>query len=128
MNAGFMTNYFEVCRGVRQGCALSSVLFVQAVEVLALKLLKKLLRRGIELPNGQNAKISQVADGTNLLILENTTSLRNAMNNVNSFGVLSDLQFNKKKTKSLSFGTASKNKIGPLKFQCPKDSIQFLGT
>ena len=62
------------------------------------------------------------------MILEDTTSLRNAMNIVNSFGVLSGLQLNKKKTKALWIGASSKNKIEPLKFQCPKEPIKFLGT
>jgi len=97
MNVGFMTNYFKVSRGVRQVCPLSPLLFVLAVEMLALKIRQNQLCRGIELPSGQNAKISQFADDTTL-ILEDTTSLRNAMNIVNSFGVLSGLQLNKKKT------------------------------
>ena len=61
------------------------------------------------------------------LILEDTTSLRNAMNIVNSFGVLSGLQLNKK-TKALWIGASSKNKIEPLKVQCPKEPIKFLET
>ena len=127
MNAGFMTKYLKVSRGVRQGCPLSPLLFVLAVEMLALKIRQDQLCRGIELPNGQNAKISQCADDTTL-ILEDTTSLRNAMNIVNLFGVLSGLQLNKKKTKALWIAASSKNKIEPLKFQSPKDPIQFLGS
>ena len=50
------------------------------------------------------------------------------MNIVNSFGVLSGLQLNKKKTRALWIGASSKIKIEPLKFQCPKDPIKFLGT
>ena len=97
MNAGFMTNYFKVSRGVRQGCPLSPLLFVLAVEIVALKIRQNQFYQGIELPNGQYAKISQFADDTTL-ILEDTTSLRNAMNIVNSFGVLSGLQLNKNKS------------------------------
>ena len=127
MNAGFRTSCFKVSRGVRQGCPLSPLLFVLAVEMLALKIRQDQLYWGIELPEGQNAKISQFADDTTL-ILEDITSLRNGMNIVNSFGVLSGLQLNKKKTKALWIGASSKNKIEPLKFQCPKAPIKFLGT
>ena len=38
------------------------------------------------------------------------------------------MQLNKKKTKALWIGASSKNKMEPLKFQCPKDSIKLLGT
>lgn len=127
MYSGFMTNYFKVSRGVRQGCPLSPILFVLAVEMLALKIRQDQLCRGIELPSGQTTKISQFTDDTTL-ILEDTTPLRNAMNIVTSFGALSGLQLNKKKTKALWIGTSSKNKMEPLKFQCPKDPIKFLGT
>ena len=88
-----MTNYFKVSRGVRQGFPLSPLLFVLAVDLLALKIRQDQLCRGIELPSGQTAKISQFADDTTL-ILEDTTSLRSAMNIVTLFGVLSVLQFN----------------------------------
>ena len=110
INAGFMTNYLKVSQGIRQGCPLSPLLFVLAVEMLALKIRQDQLCRGI----------SQFADDTTL-ILEDTTSLRNAMNIVSSFGVLSGLQLNKKKTKALWIGASSKNKIEPLKFHCPKE-------
>ena len=87
-------------RGVRQRCPLSPLLFVLAVEIVALKVRQDQLCREIELPNGQNAKISQFPDDTTL-ILEDTRSLRNAMSIVNSFGVLSGLRFNQKKTPKL---------------------------
>ena len=73
MNAVFMTNYFKVSPGVRKRCHLSPLLFVLAVEML-LKIQENQLCRGIELPSGQNAKISQFVDDTTL-ILEGTTSL-----------------------------------------------------
>ena len=70
LNAGFMTNYFQVSRGVCQGCPLSPLLFVLSVELLALKIRQDQLCRGIPLPDGQNAKTSQFADDTTLILLK----------------------------------------------------------
>ena len=59
MNGGFMTNYFEISRGVRQGFPLSPSLFILAVELLALKIGQNPNSGGIQLPNDQELKISQ---------------------------------------------------------------------
>ena len=68
MNCGYMTKYFPVSRGVRQGCPLSPLLFVLAVEVLAHKIRQDKLCRGIKLPHNQEAKLSQFADDTTFIV------------------------------------------------------------
>ena len=57
-----MTNYFEISRGVRQGCPLSPSLFILAVELLALKIRQNQTCKGIVLPNDLEVKIPQFAD------------------------------------------------------------------
>ena len=64
MNGGYMTNYFKVSRGVRQGCPLSPFLFVLAVEILALRLRHDPDCKGIILPNSREARLTQFADNT----------------------------------------------------------------
>ena len=67
MNAGFMTNYFEVSRGVRQGCPMSPFLFILSAELLALRIRQEPTSRDIHLPNHQKAKISYFANDTTLI-------------------------------------------------------------
>ena len=68
MNAGYMTNYFKISRGVQQGCPSSLFLFILAVELLAPKICQLLDCKGIPLPIHQEVKISQFADDTTLIM------------------------------------------------------------
>lgn len=90
-----MTNYFEISRGVRQGCPLSPSLFILAVELLALKIRQNRNCEGMYLPNNQ-VKISQFADDTTI-ITNNTDSLKSHLQTIEWFGTISGLQLNKKK-------------------------------
>ena len=99
MNAGCMTNYFQVPRGVRQGCPLSPLLFILSVEVLASKIRREPNCRGVSLPNHQEANISQFADDSTL-ISSDTESLRCSLQIVEQFGSRSGLKLNKKKNES----------------------------
>ena len=63
LNNGFSTNYFELSRGVRQGCPLSPYLFILGAEILACKIRQDKEIQGIRIFNSE-AKISQFADDT----------------------------------------------------------------
>ena len=75
MNGGFLTTYFNISRGVRQGCPLSPLLFILAMELLAVKIRQDSDCKGISLPDDQKVKISQFADDTTI-ITENVESLK----------------------------------------------------
>ena len=53
LNGGYTTNYFQISRGVRQGCPLSPSLFILAVELLALKIRQSPQCKGIQIPGDQ---------------------------------------------------------------------------
>ena len=67
MNAGYMTGYFTVSRGVHQGYPLIPFLFILSAKLLALKIRQEPNWKGISLPNLQGAKILQFADDTTLI-------------------------------------------------------------
>ena len=54
-NAGFMSNFFSISRGVRQGCPLSPYLFILCIEILSATLLNDSQITGIKI-NGKEFK------------------------------------------------------------------------
>ena len=67
INGGYVTNYFKVSRGVRQGCPLSPILFILSAELLAQKIRQSSKSKGIKLPGNVEVKLSQFADDTTLI-------------------------------------------------------------
>ena len=126
MNGGYMTNYFKVSRGVRQGCPLSPFLFVLAVEILALKLRHDPDCKGILLPNSREARLTQFVDDTTV-ISSSVTSLKASLQIINSFGSLSGLNLNKTKTKVMWIGSQKGNKDKIMGFKCTTEPIKALG-
>jgi hypothetical protein len=66
---GFLTPFFTLSWGVRQGCPLSAPLYVLLSESLACKIRASPILHGLVLPSTafENALISQYADDTSLL-------------------------------------------------------------
>ena len=126
MNAGYMTDYFTVPKGVRQGYPLSPFLFILSVELLALKIRQEPYCKGISLPNLQDAKTSQFADDTTL-ISKDTNSLQFSLQIIGSFGSISGLGLNKKKTKAMWIGSSKHEKTKILDLHSIKDPIKIHG-
>ena len=127
INGGYMTNYFPVSRGVRQGCPLSPLLFVLCVEILAQKIRQNPKIMGIELPYSCEVKLSQFADDTTL-ICKDTSSLHESMSEMGKFGNIAGLKLNSKKTKALWIGSLKNNKTKPLEINVSTDPTKILGT
>ena len=66
LNNGWSSVFFDVQRGVRQGCPLSPYLFILSAEILAKAVMKNPNIRGISI-NNNDIKISQYADDTTLI-------------------------------------------------------------
>lgn len=102
LNKGFCTNFFQLSRGVRQGCPLSPYLFILAVKLLAYKLRQDKELYGITL-FGKEFKMGQFADDTTLFCGDKG-SVRRAIDVLNEFGDLSGLRLDPSKTKALWLG------------------------
>ena len=129
MNNGWTSNFFQLSRGVRQGCPLSPYLFILSVEVLAEAIRKKKEIGGIEI-NGTDFKLSQFADDTTLILDGAKESFLESLLLIDAFGNISGLKLNYKKTEALWIGsmTDCKHKLCPEKnFKWPKKKVKALG-
>ena len=106
LNNGWISSPFKVFRGIRQGCPCSSILFVLAVEIMAIKLRDNKKLKGIEIKlDGKNCnlKICQLADDTTLF-LKSRKDITLAINIIEIFGSLSGLKLNRNKTEGFWLG------------------------
>ena len=67
VNNGWSAGFFELSRGVRQGCPLPPYIFILCAEVLAITIRKDNLVKGITVSSTE-CKLSQYADDTTLIL------------------------------------------------------------
>ena len=126
-HGGWVSEYFDVACGIRQGCPFSPLAFVLAVELLAIKIRNHSIV-GIEVPSlvhGQKSylKIKQMADDTTLFLKDKNDMIQ-AENLFNVFQSFSGLKLNAKKTKALKIGRNLREENLPF---LVVDTIKILG-
>ena len=99
INNGYATSFFELERSVRQGCPLSGVIFVIAVEILANSIRNDKLITGINF-KGSEYKLSQYADDTSCLV-RNEKSVEKLFDKLEAFRECCGLELNRSKTEAL---------------------------
>jgi exonuclease III len=102
MNNGYASKFFSIHRGIRQGCPLSALLFILAVEILSIHLRKNGKVKGVTV-NNTEIKLTQLADDTTLF-LEDRHSLSIALKALQIFYENSGLKLNYSKTEVLPVG------------------------
>jgi hypothetical protein len=106
LNNGWVPAPFMVFRGIRQGFPASALIFVFAVEIMAIKLRETKQVKVIEIKLNNttgNLQICQLADDT-ILFLKSKHEITIAMNIIEEFGNLSGLKLNKNKTEGIWLG------------------------
>ena len=102
---GFMSNFFSLRRGCRQGDPISPYLFILCAEILGKMVRKNKEIKGISI-NGKEYKLSQYADDTQLILDGTEKSLKAALNLLKQFYIMSGLKINVDKTRALWIGSS----------------------
>ena len=101
---GFLSNFFPINRGCRQGDPVSSYIFILCAEILSIMIKGNENIKGINIKNIQYL-ISQFADDTTLMLDGTEKSFKEAMRILDMFARYSGLNLNYTKTKAIWIGS-----------------------
>jgi len=128
VNNGHASQFFPLTRGIRQGCPISSMLFIIVVELLASYIRNCPSIKGITIDH-VTFTISQLADDTTLF-LSDESSVLYAIDMIDKFYDSSGLRLNKDKCEVFILGNCGQSNnipdhIGGLR--CTSNSFKALG-
>ena len=126
---GFISEYFYLERGCRQGDPISPYIFILCVEILGLMIRNDENVKGIKI-NGKEYKLSQYADDTQLFLDGSELSLYSAVSILNKFYNMSGLNINLEKTRAVwigSMGKSTKIMCKNFKLDWEQNPIKILG-
>ena len=103
INNGYLSNPFQLNRGIRQGCPISALLFILVAEIMAIKIRKESSIKGI-MVEGHEFKLCQLADDTTIFV-KDVQSVVKLVNILNEFKHYSGLKLNMEKTEAIPIGT-----------------------
>ena len=107
---GFLSEFFEIQRGCRQGDPIAPYEFILVAQILYLMITFNKNIKGITI-DGIEYKLSQFADDTTTILDGTQASLQAALNTLEVFGTYSGLKINKDKTKIIWIGNKKHSKI-----------------
>ena len=110
VNNGNISTFFNLNRGLRQGCPLSPYLFIMVVEILAIMIRNNKKIKGISL-NNYVCKLNQYADDMFISTLNDNDSVHEIFSMINDFSTISGLTLNQEKTEVLYIGNRQVSRL-----------------
>ena len=107
---GFISEFFTLGRGCRQGDPLSPYIFLLCAEILGILMRNNKNIKGIVL-NDKEFKIIQYADDTALILDGSEISLKIALKTLSLFYKISGLKMNMDKTKAVWIGSVTNSNL-----------------
>ena len=107
-NGGYLSDFFKMERGVRQGCPISPLLFILTLELLARDIRQNENIKGLQINFGENrpVKIKLYADDATLF-LRDMMDYREVLSRIKSFSLFSGLCLNKQKSIAMVIGNTN---------------------
>ena len=131
-NGGWLSGFFDVERGIRQGCCVSPILFIIVAELMSIKIRNNENVNGLSFNSANKVskqiKLLQYADDTTLL-LKSKDDLQNAINDVKNFSNISGLILNEQKSIGMWLGGSIERTDFPENVSWAKrgENIRILG-
>ena len=125
VNNGYASEFFEIQRGVRQGCPLSGALFVLCAEILGNAIRQDKPISGIKIFDNE-FKVSQYADDTTAFVAD-LGSAENLLKLLDAFQRCSGLEINRSKTEGMWLGANRNKKSKHFDIAWPSEPVCALG-
>ena len=103
IQSGFVSEFFSISRGCRQGDPSSPYIFLLCAEVLSLMIKQNKNIKGVQIDDIEY-KLSQFADDTTVILNGTELSVEETINTLNIFADMSGLKFNSSKTRAVWIG------------------------
>lgn len=102
-NNGHLSDFFEVKKGVRQGCPLSAYIFILCIELLSRQINDNVDITGLSL-GGNEIKQTLFADDASFTLNGSERSFKELIKTLDTFSKISGLKLNKSKCTALKIG------------------------
>lgn len=126
---GFLTKYFKIQNGIRQGCPISALLYVLSAEPLQYAIRNNANITGVNIPNSSNSSlIFQHADDTTLTLCDKN-SINESLLVFENYGKASGSKVNMSKSEVMCVGKGNLNVLEQKQLQLKycEGCIQVLG-